>query len=281
MTARFRRIASVAFLFAAGVGCNRVAAFRPESAGCGRDSFATGRRLNLSLDVDGQKRDYILDVPESVHAQVPVPLVFDFHGWGHSGAGVWEVSRFKELAAQRGFITVYPEGLPVGIFGRPPRAGWEIETLTDNRDLAFVRAMLDDIEARYCIDRRRIYATGFSNGGFLSHILGCAMSDRFAAVAPVSGGDLLVDCKPKRAVPVLIHHGTQDPLIPIAKAEAARDGWANRNGCGNFVTEGSCRRYTDCRDDGEIVYCEENVAHTWPSAASDRIWRFFESHPLR
>jgi poly(3-hydroxybutyrate) depolymerase len=161
-------------------------------------------------------------------------------------------------------------------------AGWEMYTVDGNRDLAFVRALLDDLERRYCIDRARIFSTGFSNGAFFSALLGCTMSDRFAAVAPVSGGPLSVTCTPGRGVPILIQHGRQDPLIPIDRARAARDDWLKIDQC--TTEKGAdgpgCERWTTCRPDAVVEYCEGDFGHSWPPEATRRIWDFLQAHPF-
>jgi polyhydroxybutyrate depolymerase len=256
------------------------------SQGCAREHIEHGRRLVGALDVGGVKREYVLDVPDSVRARTPAPLLLDFHGWGHSGAGVWRISAFRELATTAGFVTVYPEGLPVQLrLGGTAQSlpGWEMFTVAGNRDLAFVRALLDDLERRYCIDRARVFSTGFSNGGFFSALLGCALSDRIAAVAPVSGGPLRVDCAPARGVPILIQHGRQDSLIPIDRARAARDDWLKVNQCAAATKQAdgaSCERWTACRAGAVVEYCEGDYAHTWPPDASARVWTFLLAHPL-
>jgi polyhydroxybutyrate depolymerase len=277
------------FLTALGVSLAAKCAIGLEplpSAGCGLKDVERGRRLERSLEVDGTRRQVILDVPDGVKPGTPVPLLLDFHGFGHSGAGVWKVSEFKELAAKTAFITAYPEGLPVKLTlrGRQQEAaGWEMYTIEGNRDLALVRALLDDLEQRYCIDRRRIYSTGFSNGAFFSQLLACALSDRIAAVAPVSGGRLRTDCRPGRPVPILIQHGRLDPLIPIDYARTAVDAWLVANGCdaGRKQADGpACTRYDQCRAGAVVEYCEEDYAHTWPPQATGRVWEFLQRHPL-
>ncbi|MGH7788097.1 MAG: alpha/beta hydrolase family esterase [Candidatus Binatia bacterium] len=225
-------------------------------------------------------------MPDSVRAQSPVPLLLDFHGFGHSGAGVWNVSAFRPLAERAAFITVYPEGLPVALRLRGEvhtHAGWEIYSAEGNRDLAFVAALLDDLEQRYCIDRRRIFSTGFSNGAFFSALLACTMADRIAAVAPVSGGPLPLTCAPPRGVPILIQHGRQDDLIPIAAAHTMRDDWRRINGCPAATPPPAgpaCVRWSACRDGAVVEYCEEDYAHTWPVQATERIWKFLAQHPM-
>jgi polyhydroxybutyrate depolymerase len=263
-----------------------VAAAPLPSPGCEAATIEHGRRLERTIEVDGRRRAFILDVPESVKAGVPAPLLLDFHGFGHSGAGVWKVSAFKPLAERTAFITVYPEGLPVRLQIRGQEregAGWEISSIDGNRDLALVRTLLDDLGRRYCIDRRRVYSTGFSNGAYFSQLLACALAERIAAVAPVSGGKLRVACVPSRPVPILIQHGRQDPLIPAEQARAAVEAWVAANGCdaGAKQPDGpACTRYDHCRDNAVVEYCEEDYVHTWPPQATDRVWQFLTRYQL-
>jgi polyhydroxybutyrate depolymerase len=287
MTSSLRALlcGAVALAMASGMARADPIAARP-SQGCTLDQIATGRRLAGRIEVGGVAREYIVDVPDTIRPHVPAPLLFDFHGFGHSGAGVWAVSRFRDLAPQAGLITVYPEGLPVRLRLRGEdleRAGWEMYTVDGNRDLAFVRALLDDLERRYCVDRARVFSTGFSNGAFFSALLACTMADRFAAVAPVSGGRLKIDCTPGRAVPILIHHGRLDDLIPIDYAREARDDWLKVDGCAADTKEPdgtACTRWSACRNGAVVEYCEEDVGHTWPPDATARVWEFLQKHPL-
>lgn len=270
-------------LLAIAVGFIPRAGSAKPSAGCERTTLDTGRRIERQIAVGDQRREFILDVPTDLAPRTPVPLLFDFHGFGHSGAGVWKVSEFKDLAERHGFITVYPTGLPVTLRlrGRDQSGpGWEMEGGADNRDLAFTRAMLDEIEDNYCVDLDRVFTTGFSNGAFFSTLLGCEMSERFAAVAPVAGGALRGECRPRRPVPVMIHHGTRDDLIPVEWARAGRDQWLSANGCAPTPPESvhgaaRCDRHAKCSGKAVVVYCEEEFAHRWPAQATERIWRFF------
>lgn len=277
-----RPYAAMLLLFAA----TTAAAAEPlPSAGCTRPDVEHGRRLSRTVDVAGTKREVILDVPDRVKAGTPAPLLLDFHGFGHSGAGVWNVSGFKAVAEREGFITAYPEGLPVTLTIRGEKMqgpGWEMEAIAGNRDVAFTAALLDQLERDYCIDRRRIYSTGFSNGAFFSHLLACAMAGRIAAVAPVSGGMPRVECAPTRPVPILIQHGTEDELIPIAVARESRDRWRTLDGCsGAPQPEGlGCQRYTECRAGAVVEYCEEAFAHRWPPQATERVWGFLSTKTL-
>jgi polyhydroxybutyrate depolymerase len=267
-------------------------AARP-SAGCRANSVQQGRELDRTIEVGSVQRNYILDVPENVRPHVPVPLLFDFHGFGHSAAGLWRVSGFRQLAARDGFVTVYPDGLPVHLLGRDA-PGWEIFTTAGNRDLALTAALLDRLEAEYCVDEARVFATGFSNGAFFTHLLGCTMADRFAAIAPVSGALITTPCVPTRGVPVVIHHGRHDPLIAVQQGRNARDAWIEKDQChqpSETAGEGTrtprqehtadgCEWYRHCRDGAAVEYCENDGEHRWPVEATERIWNFFRDHPM-
>ncbi|HVN84110.1 MAG TPA: hypothetical protein VMW17_04605 [Candidatus Binatia bacterium] len=253
------------------------------SAGCGASAIDTGGKIERTIVIDGVRRSYILDVPARITAGSPVPLLFDFHGFGHSAAGAWKVSGFRELGARDRFITVYLDGLPVHFFhhGRPfDGAGWEIRNTADNRDVQFVRQLLDQLEHTYCIDRARVFATGFSMGAYFSHLLGCVMADRFAAIAPVSGGQVPEPCAPARPVPVLIHHGRQDDMIDVDQGRQARDRWIALDHC-EAQSHSSCERHDVCRDGAVVEYCEGDFAHHWPPEATARVWQFFTQHPMR
>lgn len=121
--------------------------------------------------------------------------------------------------------------------------------------------LLEQLERTYCIDRARTFSTAFSNGGFFSNILGCAMADRFAAIAPVSGGKLTVPCTPTRAMPVLIHHGRADTIIPVEQARQARDAWVEKDGCREHTSDG-CDWYRGCRGGGASACPAPAVAAT-------------------
>ncbi|HEY0300392.1 MAG TPA: hypothetical protein VGC36_03625, partial [Rhizomicrobium sp.] len=108
----------------------------------------------------------------------------------------------------------------------------------------------------YCIYRNRIYSTGFSNGAFFSQVLACAMAERIAAVAPVSGGALAFECTPSRPVPILIQHGSRDDLIPVSSAHTARDTWRQIDGCTDATPRAdgpTCQRWS-CRDNTVVAY---------------------------
>lgn len=247
------------------------------SAGCRSGAFPALVGEARTIDVDGLQRHYLIDAPAGP-ADAALPLVLVFHGFRHSAAGLREGLDFAQRAASGALVAVHADGRDdVRLLDRIGR-GWDIAP-GDGRDTAFVRAILDTLERERCIDRRRIFATGFSNGGFLSNLLGCQLGDRLAAIAPVAGARPLDACTPPAPMPVLFSHGSADRVVPPRLTAAAAAWWRRANRCEDAegVPRDGCRVSQGCAAD--VVVCEGTQAHTWPPDASAAIWRFFEAHP--
>jgi polyhydroxybutyrate depolymerase len=177
------------------------------SAGC---SSARPVKLTLvkqNLTVDGVARWYLISTPPPSSTNRPLPVVLDFHGLAEGASLEAMTTQFGPLAQRDGFIAVFPEGT-----GTPVQ--WDTSTgATTNPDLDFVSHLLDRLEATRCVDQARIYATGLSDGAFMTSLLACALSNRIAAFAPVSGVQLQSPCATTRRVPILAFHGTADPIL--------------------------------------------------------------------
>lgn len=259
------------------------------------------------LESDGMDRRFIVHVPTRYDHQTATPVVFAFHGYSNTPQQQEQWSMMSAKAEEAGFILVYPYGS-----GFP--AGWNggdccLTGLTPPDDVAFVGAMIDWLEQELCIDPSRIYATGFSNGGFFSHRLACELSDRIAAVGSVAGMMGIDDCSPGRPMPVLQLHGTADPVVPydgslvlgFRSVEETIAGWIERDGCGSEPVltydqgEVTCMSHEDCEAGVEVELCTvEGGGHTWPGGAdilgagpttqdivaNDYLWEFFMDHPL-
>jgi polyhydroxybutyrate depolymerase len=174
------------------------------SSGCNTPAQAAVTDERDSMTVAGTTRDYLLTTP-TVQNQ-PEPLVLDFHGYSEGDIAESLATQFSPLAQQDDFIVAFPQGT-----GSP--VAWNTSTNPSNPDLHFVRALLDHLEATECVDTARVYATGLSQGAFMTSMLACTMSDRFAAVAPVAGVQHPSSCRAERAVPLLAFHGTADPIL--------------------------------------------------------------------
>ena len=271
------------------------------SSGCARTAHPTSG--TVSLRYDGINRSYDIVVPDT-RSGVPTPLVLGYHGFGGSPLEQ-EATGLAERALRDGFVAVFPQGSNLG--GSTP-AYFNLETVDESllaNDVGFTGALLDDVEADLCIDRTRIYAMGMSNGGMFVSTLACKLNDRIAAVAPVAGVHLLPDCA-GRPMPIIITHGTSDPLIPFDESDVGQidptgvfeqtaggsaqlhmfervwetpvtswvESWAKHNGCSldapEVTTIGNMVRrtaYTDCDNGGDVVLqAVEGGGHDWPTA---------------
>lgn len=239
------------------------------SAGCGAVDHPTSG--DYTIEVNGKTREYTLDVPEGYDPNTPYPITFGLHWrYGNSGDVVNNGYYGLKSRSSGGMIFVSPEGLvPGGI------SGWGNE---GGEDVEFVALMLDRFEAELCIDTERVFATGFSYGGMFSNAIGCALADRFRAIAPYSGS-LWSGCEAgDEPIAYLGTHGVQDMVVQIGPGREARDEFLSRNGCSNTSTpvgDNGCVKYDGCDPDNPLIWCEFTGEHWAPDFAADEVWDFF------
>src|SRR5713226_5961648 len=149
--------------------------------------FRVANRPNGSFMSSGQKREYLLYVPRSYDRSKRTALVISLHGAGMWGAAQKETSQWNRVADAHGFIVVYPSG--AGDDGL--RVWHEDRGPAPMRDVRFLSELIDTLRAAYNIDTTRVYANGLSNGGGMSFVLSCTLSDRIAAVGMVGAAHLL------------------------------------------------------------------------------------------
>ena len=180
-------------------------AARP-SPGCSKATTAA-ELTKVDLTVGDKARWWLVSAPATEANATPTPLVMDFHGLLEGASIHSQMSGLSAFAKEKNFVLAVPDG-----FGNPIH--WEVGLdKATNYDLQFVDAMLENILASRCIDTARVYATGLSNGAFMSSTLACTHADVFAAVAPVAGVQAPEPCDTDRAVPVLAFHGTNDQIL--------------------------------------------------------------------
>jgi polyhydroxybutyrate depolymerase len=231
-----------------------------------------------TVDVGGRERTFVVHVPPSYDPSKPTPLVLNFHGYLMSPK--WEewLTSMSTKSDAAGFLLVYPKGTGTPLSFNAGGCCGDAKS-DDVDDVGFTRTMLDRLEADLCVDPKRVYATGMSNGGFMSHRLACEMSDRIAAIAPVAGLSTAPTCAITRAVSVLDFHGLEDPIVPYEggtrfhwpSVNQSIDGWVARDGCvgPGVVTsidgDVHCVRHAHCRDGAEVTLCMVlDGGHTWP-----------------
>ena len=183
----------------------------PAAAGAGQDSVVT-------VLVNGIERTALLHAPAAIEAGKSYPLVIGYHGGLGTAEGYAVQSDLFAKGEAAGFLVACPQGTPV--LGNPRHRVWdsgkEYARVTGGADdVGFTAALIDRIASLYTVDPRRVFATGFSNGGQMSYLLAFALADRIAAIAPMSGGRSAEGLRPARPVPVLHIHGTDDTVYPF------------------------------------------------------------------
>ncbi|MEM2941111.1 MAG: PHB depolymerase family esterase [Thermoproteota archaeon] len=261
---------------------------------------------SLSIEVDGQSRHYLIHIPPSYDGKTPLPLVVALHGYGGNSRNMETTTLFSLKADEEGFIVVYPQGISSD-------SSWNAgfccgqAALTNMDDVEFIRRIVEKTQNDLKIDSKRIYATGLSNGGMMSHRLGAELSEIFAAIAVVAGsigktpeGSLIIEV-PSEAVSVIIFHGVQDQVVPyyggafsyeymFSSVDESVSFWVQANHClntpwvetssnGNIIKN----TYTGGINGTEVVlYTIMNGAHSWSFSGistTSLIWEFFENHP--
>ena len=238
----------------------------------------------LRFQYAGVMRSFRVHVPAGLAERAATPLVLMFHGGGGSGNQFQNASsRMDEVADREGFITVYPDGSGVlRTWNGGGCCGYAVTNAID--DVGFCDALLDHLTSALCVDEHRIYASGMSNGGLMSHRLGCELSQRFAAIAPVAGTNMAPACAPARKLSVLQIHGSADGHVPWDGGEGCGPArvafssvpdtlaiWTAANGCeaGRRTWldqgDGHCEEQLGCDEGVSVVLCRiEGGGHSWP-----------------
>jgi polyhydroxybutyrate depolymerase len=230
--------------------------------------------------VDGRTRSYHLYVPASLQADEPVPLLIGLHGGGGWGTQFEGNSRLDRLAEANRFLIVYPDGVGVGVLGSDDLLRtWNAGTCCgraekdDVDDVAFISALIDQVEQDHHVDASRVYAAGHSNGAMLSYRLACELSDKIAAVGIVSGALEIDSCTPDRPVSVIQINGTADENVPIDGGRGSRtmSGGSHpppRDGADTMaVADG-------CPDDPGVAQHDDLTVTTWSGCGEGTEIRF-------
>ncbi|KAJ7722057.1 hypothetical protein DFH07DRAFT_972068 [Mycena maculata] len=253
-------------------------------AGCGSATPWTFDGSNHANQTVGN-RTFLVHIPAAYNATTAHPVVLSFHGYGEDAQIQENITGFSKKGISidgTGIIAVYPlAAYGPGKHHKPARAWTGAPYSPPNvDDFQFVDALLDSLQTNLCVDPKRIYASGMSNGGgFVSvlpifhhpipkaahrqvNLLACSadMAAKFAAFAPVSaalysGTHPFAACSPGRAIPLINFHGTADKTIPYDGRNSSniadntppipqwREAWAVRNGCDASAPSNVSRPY--------------------------------------
>lgn len=294
------------------------------SAGCdGGAAVEIGSTEQRQLEHDGLLRDARVYVADSYDGDEAMPLVFVLHGGGGSAEQIeTQSAEFNPIADREGFVVVYANGvesdglMSARTWNGGGCCGYAAEENID--DVGFLMALLDDVTDDLCIDERRVYSTGMSNGAIMSYRLACEQADRIAAIAPVAATQFAENCQPARPVPLLHVHGTEDQNapydggegcgfagVPFPSVTESLDEWGEHNQCAGqddellSLGDGQCDLLGQC--DAPVIRCRiDGGKHSWPGGhppainrrrcqgghhstsfyASEVIWRFFAGQAI-
>lgn len=253
---------------------------------------AEGAAVGRSIESGGLQRTFVLHAPSSLRADGPTALVIVLHGGGGTGWGIERSTGFSQMADRYGFVVVYPDAVERN--WNDGRGDLQIRSQREGiDDVGFISAVITQVSREYSIDPRRVFATGISNGGFMSQMLAARLADRIVAIAPVAAGmgpAVAASLQPSAPVSVLVMNGTADPLVPytgglvvrtrgetISTDEIIRK-WVTANHCagvpvvsqlpdtdpsdGTRVTKTA---YLECAQRSVVIlYRIEGGGHTWP-----------------
>ena len=250
------------------------------TSSCGLSQVPPGTST-FEVSSSGEQRTARLIVPASYDASKHVPLVIVMHGYTQTAEAIENISEMTPLAEQHGFVLVYPQGI-----GNSWNAGKCCGSASSSArpDVAFISDLIDALSKELCIDPKRIYAAGFSNGGMLSNRLACELSDRIAAFAPVAGPRAIDACAPTRPMPMIEFHGTNDFVVPyngngLGGAVSVADNvnsWKTNAGCTDASPtevyqngDSTCVEYSQCAAGSKVRLCTvDGGGHQWPGGQS-------------
>lgn len=251
----------------------------PGSAGCGRAARA-GVLAGQRVQAAGRERTYTLVVPEGYAPARPYPLVFVLHGSGGNGARA-RAQLDLERVARGAAVAIYPDAAG---------GAWDLDAPAEqNRDVALFDALLFATANALCVDLRRVFVAGFSNGAYMANQLGCRRGDRIRAVATHAGGGpyemagrydeqghLL--CAGK-AVAALVIHGTSDRVVAPSEGDKSLAHWAFANRCSGppvAMAPAGCQALGGCAQ--PVATCRvAGLGHAVWGPGKEATWAFFDA----
>ena len=258
--------------------------------------------IAATLNVAGVSRRYIVVRPNPAPAKAPVLLML--HPTGTSPEMMANLSEVADFVQTQGFWAVLPAAVGTS---------WKDDPSTGNNDdTRFISTLIDTLVAQG-VDATRVYASGYSSGGFMTERLACELSDKVAGFgidAATMRTGLINACTPLKPRPKAYFLGTADSIVPydglytLKSALDTMSYWSGKQGCGGVLagslpdrvadgTSVQLTRYTGCNR-GTIenrLYTITGGGHAWPGGltgnlyvttqdikATGLIWNFLSSY---
>ena len=251
---------------------------------------------------DNQTREYLLYIPKGYDSKTPLPLILLFHGLGGTYRGVMELTDLRKMADEHTFLIAAPQGISNTWNPAAAKPG-------SVNDTEFIKTLINEIGLKVSLEKKRIYAMGWSMGARMCSRLGCDLSNTIAAIGGVAGIQApayYTPLRPQRPLPVISIYGSEDMYYDGERTALI---WAQENGCSTTpVTKMASKvvelkTYVNCKNNAEVIFYRiTGGGHVWPDSpiterlvnagvwskektnkdinATNLIWNFFEAHPM-
>jgi sterol desaturase/sphingolipid hydroxylase (fatty acid hydroxylase superfamily)/poly(3-hydroxybutyrate) depolymerase len=236
-----------------------------------------------NIVVDGGTRKWLLVEPATIDPAKRYALVLVFHGDGGNARGFHQGFPF-ERGSGDGAILAYLDGI---------RTTWDLETRKgENRDVKFAKAVIEQLLHERPIDKDRVFAAGYSSGGFFSNVLACHEPGLLRAISSSAGGapykqaetwpNGYPKCPGQTPTATIALHGERDFAVTLDSGRFSASYWAYVNGCNTGEWEptgyGECRSYRGCNAGKPVVWCDiADLDHWVWERAAEASWTFFQS----
>ncbi len=243
--------------------------------GCGVEvTDASEQWVEYTLDVEGVSRQYYVWLPPQYDPERPYPVVYQFHGCSGNED---RQNNNPPVQASSGADAIH-------IRGKAIDDCWN--TGPQGSGVAFFDTVVPVIEASYCADPARRFATGYSSGAFMSHQLACQRGEMLRGVATIGGGVAGNGCQGETAAFIL--HDLNDDVVNINASLGARDAHLARNGCDvdtepAAVEPAPCVAYAGCTSGLDVHWCQtEGQGHSRQDGlVGPAFWDFLAALPTQ
>lgn len=245
-------------------------------------ALLAGNAFADNLNVNGANRSMNVYAPKNI--EKGCPLIIQMHGMNQDANYQQNAAKWEPIADTARIVVVFPNG---------ENKAWDI---SGDKDINFLKAIINEMYQKYGIDKNRVYVSGFSMGGMMSYHAANKMGDMIAAIAPVSGGGGVNS--PKRAMPIMHTHGTTDDVVNYNSTVNTVKSWVSAQKCSSNSQKikpypstksgsaASLEIWSGCTDNVEVRLLTIDGKGHWYSMdeasvnTSVEIWNFVKNYSL-